>query len=328
MGKVREYAIRLEKGIMMPISYDESARTTEELDQVRGTLAALSNRGTFLLYPVPTHAITMALNRRNRTLDSGQCLDRLGRVGDVQRLRGGLWLPCSTTLIRCASLLVAVSGLPTLRLAAELGEEPHTLGDSRAIAGSSIAESDVRLRDFSTWCRAPVSSLRWSEALIANARYSQAALIDGMEYHDHWTVGVRQRWAELCSDVDLLHGPALARFRSRPGAAEYFILRRDLGSLQMAEVPKSEGEHQRLRYALLASAGNPSEFHVIRQSDGFIEVGVPRILPSAEAMVLTALGRAFTSPDEWVQKFSVPEPAWPQVQRMLVALGLIRSDAA
>lgn len=301
---------------------------TEELDQVRGVLAALSNRSTSLLQPVSTNAITAALKWRNRSFDVGQCLDRLGRVGDVQRLRGGLWLPCSTTLVRCAGLLVAVSGLPTTRLAAELGEDPQRLGDSRTVAGSSITESDIRLRDFGTWCSAPESSLRWSEALIANARYWQGTLTEGMEWHDHWTPGRRGRWSELHADVDLERGPVLARLRSRNGAAEHFLLRRNGSALQMAEVPKVEGEHQRLRYALLAAAGNPANFRLARQADGFTDVAVPRILPSPEAMVLGALGRVLTDPEEWEQVFGLPESAWPQVERMLMGLGLVRSDAA
>jgi hypothetical protein len=301
---------------------------TEELDQVRGVLTALSNRGTALLQPVSTNALAAALKWRNRSFDSGRCLDRLGRVGDVQRLRGGLWLPCSTTLVRCAGLLVAVSGLPTTRLAAELDENPQRLGDSRTVAGSSIAETDPRLRDFGTWCRAPVSSLRWSETLIANARYLQGTLTDGMEWHDHWTAGRRGRWTELHPDVNLERGPALARLRSRHGAAEYFLLRRYGGGLQMAEVPKAEGEHQRLRYALLAAAGNPVQFRLARQAGGFIEVSVPRVLPGSEAMVLAALGRVLTAPDEWEQVFSIPESAWPQVERMLLGLGLVRSAGA
>lgn len=302
---------------------------TEELDKVRGVLAALSNRGTSsLLQPVSTNAITAALKRLNRSFDSGQHLDRLAKVGDVQRLRGGMWLPCSTTLVRCAGLLVAVSGLPTARLATELGEDPQRLGDSRTIAGSSIAEADIRLRDFGTWCRAPVSSLRWSEALIANARYLQGILTEGMEWHDHWAAGRRGRWRELHPDVDLERGPALARLRSRHGAVDHFLLRRFGGALQMAEVPKVEGEHQRLRYALLAAAGNPAQFRLASQADCFIEVSVPRVLPGPEAMVLAALGRALTDPDEWEQVFRLPESAWPQVERMLVGLGLVRSDAA
>ena len=301
---------------------------TEELDQVRGVLAALSNRGTSLLQPISTNAVTAALKWRNRSFDSGQCLDRLARVGDVQRLRDGLWLPCSTTLVRCAGLLVAVSGLPTTRLAAELGEDPQRPGDSRTVVGSSIAGSDIRLRDFGTWCHAPESSLHWSEALIANARYLQGTLTEGMEWHDHWTAGRRGRWSELHPNVDLERGPVLTRLRSRHGAAEHFLLRRNGGALQMAEVPKAEGEHQRLRYALLAAAGNPATFRLARQVDGFIEVSVPRILPGPEAMALGALGRVLTDPEEWEQVFSLPESAWLQVERMLNGLGLVRSDAA
>jgi hypothetical protein len=301
---------------------------TGELDEVRGVLAALADRGNPLLQPVSTNAVTAALKRRNRSLDSGQCLDRLGRVGDVQRLRGGLWLPCSTTLVRCASLLVAVSGLPTPLLATELGGNPQTPGDSRTVAASSVAESDIRLRNFDSWCRAPASSLRWSDVFIANARYLQGTLTEGMEWHDHWTAGRRVRWSELYPDVDLERGPALARLRSRQGAAEHFLLRRHGGALQMADVPKVQGEHQRLRYALLTAAGNPVKFRLARQADGFIEVSVPRILPSSEAMVLAALGRALTDPGDWEQVFSLPESAWPQVERMLMGLGLVRSDAA
>jgi len=300
---------------------------TVELDQVRGVLAALANRGTALLQPVSTNAVSAALTRRNRVLESGQYLDRLSRVGDVQRLRGGLWLPCSTTLVRCAGLLVAVSGLPTPRLATELGANPQTIGDSRAVVGMSISESDVRLRDFETWCRAPASSVRWSEALIANAQYWQWTLTEGMELHDHWTTGIHRRWTELHPNVDLSRGPALARLRVH-GAAEYFLLRRYSASLQMAEVLKDEGTDQRLRYALLAAAGNPTTFSSKVSSHDFREIGVPSILPAPESMVLTALGRVLTPPDPWEQVFSIPESAWPQVERMLTALGLVRSDSA
>jgi hypothetical protein len=301
---------------------------TEDLDQVRGVLAALSNRGTSLLQPVSTNAVSAAIKLRNRTLDSGQCLNRLGSVGDVQRLPGGLWLPCSTTLIRCAGILLAVSGLPTSRLATELGENPLPLGDSRAVAASRIPPSDTRMRDFDTWCRAPISSVRWSEALMANSPYWQATLTEGMEWHDHWTEEMRWRWSVLHADVDLSRGPALARLKGRHGAAEYFLLRRNPGGLQMAEVPKAEGEHHRLRYSLLSTAGNPATFRAAVTADGFTSVSVPRHLPSPEFMVLTALANALTPPEAWEQEFRIPEAAWPQVERMLAGLGLTRSHAA
>jgi hypothetical protein len=301
---------------------------TEDLDQVRGVLAALSNRGTSLLQPVSTNAVSAAVTLRNRTLDSGQCLNRLGSVGDVQRLPGGLWLPCSTTLIRCAGILLAVSGLPTPRLATELGENPLTLGDSRAVAASCIPPSDIRLRDFDTWCRAPASSVRWSETLMANSPYWQGTLTEGMEWHDHWTAGMHWRWSELHPDVNLSRGPALARLKGRHGAAEYFLLRRNANGLQMAEVPKAGGEHQRLRYSLLSSAGNPATYRAAATADGFRRVRVPRILPIPEFMVLTALASALTPPEAWEQEFRIPEAAWPQVEQMFAGLGLARSDAA
>lgn len=309
------------------VRHDQLEGVTADLDQVRGVLAALANRGTTLLQPVSTNAVSEALKRRNRVLDSRQYLDRLSHVGDVQRLRG-LWLPCPTTLVRCAGLLVAVSGLPTPRLATELGASPLIVGDSRAVPRTSISESDIRLRDFDSWCRAPASSVRWSEALIANARYWQGTLTEGMELHDHWTAGIHRRWTELHPSVDLSRGPALARLRGFHGAAEYFLLRRHSSRLQMAEVPKDEWAHQRLRYALLAAASNPATFRSKVTLDGFREIGVPRILPTPESMVLTALGRVLTPPDDWEQVLSIPESAWPQVERMLTGLGLVRSNAA
>lgn len=301
---------------------------TGELDQVRGVLTALANRGTSLLQPVSTNAVLAALRRRNRELDTGKCLGRLSHVGDVQRLRGGLWLPCSTTLVRCAGLLIVVSGFPTPRLAIELGVNPVTRGDSRVITGTSVSEHDIRLRDFDTWCRAPTSSITWAESLIVNAQYWQGTLMEGMQWHDHWSESIYRRWNELDANVDLSRGPVLARIRHRHGAADYFLLRRGSCGLEMAEVPMSEGAHQRLRYALLAASGNPAAFRVTRSVDGFVEIVVPVDLPGPESMVLTALGRALTTASTWEQVLSIPESALLQVKRTLEGLGLVQRDAA
>jgi hypothetical protein len=301
---------------------------TGELDQVRGVLAALANRGTSLLQPVSTNAVLAALRRRNRELDTGKCLGRLSHVGDIQRLRGGLWLPCSTTLVRCAGLLIVVSGFPTPRLAIELGVHPVTMGDSRVITGASVSEPDIRLRDFDTWCRAPTSSIRWAESFIVNAQYWQGTLMEGMQWHDHWSERIHRRWNELDANVDLSRGPVLARIRHRHGAAEYFLLRRGRPGLEIAEVPISEGTHQRLRYALLAASGNPAAFRLTRSAGGFVEIVAPLDLPGPESMVLSALARALTPTNAWEQMLSIPEAALPQVERMLTGLGLVRRDAA
>lgn len=298
---------------------------TEDLDQVRGVLTSLANRGASLLQPVSTNAVSGALKRRNRILDSDDCLNRLSRVGDVQRLRGGYWLPCPTTLVRCAGLLVAISGSPTRRLAAELGEDPLTIGDSRIVLGMSIADTDIRLRRFDTWCSAPESSLRWAETLIRNARYWRATLTEGMEWYDLRTARNHSRWNELRLDTDISRGPALARLRGRQGS-EYFLLRRSGDGFEIAEVSKHQSEHQRLRYALLAAAGNPAPFRLVDTGDGFVELSVPRILPAPESMVLTALGHTLTPPDAWEQVIRVPESAWPQIAKMLAALGLALSE--
>jgi len=300
----------------------------DELDQVRGVLSGLSYGLRPLLRPVSTNAIAASLKWRNRSFDVGSHLARLSSIGDVQRLPGGLWLPCCTTLVRCATVLVTVSGLPTSQLATELGEIPQAAGDSRFIVGSAIADSDIRLRDFRTWCRAPASSLSWAEDVIANAQYWQATLTEGMEWHDHWNSETRGRWRELFADVDLTRGAVLARIRARHGQAEYFLLRSHCGALQMAEISKVDGEHQRLRYALLAMAGNPASYRILRVADGFLEVSLPRVLPQPESMVLHALGRTAPDSQEWMPTFSLPHQAWPQLEQMLTGLGLIRSKAA
>jgi hypothetical protein len=300
---------------------------TEELDQVRGVLASLSNRGAAVLQPVTTSAIAAALKRRNRNFDSGRCLERLSRVGDVQRLPGGTWLPCPTSLVQCADLIIAVSGLPTSRLVTELGTLPQGYGDSRVLTVPSIAKSDIRVRDFGSWCRAPASSLRWSEALIENSQYRQGLVTEGMEWHDHVTAGKRRRWSDLHPTLKLECDPVLARLRSKHGRTEYFLLRGHGGALQMAEVKKEEGQHQRLRYALLASAGNHEKYRSSRKEGNSIEVSVPRTLPDPEAMVLAALGRLHSKPDDWEQVFNLPEASWPQVERMLRALGLVGRHA-
>lgn len=304
-------------------------KMSEELDQVRGVLAALANRGAPLLQPVFTSAVSAALRWRNRVLESGECLNLLSEVGDVQCLPGGLWLPCPTTLVRCAGLLVVVSGLPTSRLAGELGGQvPLTLGISRTVSANSIAEYDIRMRDFFSWCRAPVSSVVWAENLIANMQYRSGTVIEGMEWHDHWTPGIDRRWSEFRSDVELSRNVVLARFSGRSRVAVYFVLRRNGNRLEMADVPKSEGMHQRIRYALLAAAGNPAIYRSVPASDGIRDVSVPRILPSPEFMVLSALGNSLTPPDAWEQVFRIPESAWPQIEQMLAGLGLARSDAS
>jgi hypothetical protein len=149
-----------------------------------------------------------------------------------------------------------------------------------------------------------------------------------MEWHDHWTPKIRIRWSELHRDVDLSRGIALGRLKGRHGTATYLVLRRNGGVLEMADVSMADGSHHRLRYALLAAAGNSEQYRSTPVADDLQEVEVTRVLPAPESMVLSALGRALTAPDAWDQVFQIPEAAWPQVEAMLTGLGLIRSDAA
>ena len=300
---------------------------TGVLDEVRGLLSSLANRGRAFLEPISSIALSGALRRRSRDVDVVLCLERLHKIGDVQRLPGGYWLPAPTTLVKCAELYAVVSGWPTTWLSETFGAEVTQGGIGRVIQVTAVPDPRHLEAPFVAWCRAPDRTDIWTEDFIKEAPFSTVELGVGLEIFNHWDSVSGTRWGPYGSLASAPKGIAYGRKKDPFGARVYFLIRSNSeGIVDCMQVPREQGTHHRLKYGLLALAGQPQEFLAL-EYPSHVRVKLPRHLPDPEDRLLDAIGRVTLRDEDWYQIVEIPNLAWPQVEKVLYGLGFVRETA-
>ena len=301
-----------------PVEFDSAS-----LDQVRGVLFSLANRGDPFFESVSTLAVKHALARRGRDIPPGPHLEELQTVRDIQKLRHGRWLPCDTGLVPVGDIFVALSGMPTQILASELGRSVFGDGSCRLIQAQS---ADYGVHSFAVWwCRAPESTREWTMNVARKATF-RLDVNSRFAYFNHWDRSVSRRWSFGIPPSIPPSTIALAREKGAIGTL-YFLCRIVKATFEGAEeLSGNWSDAFRLGFGLRALADN-SAYYLVRNSDAKnIEIRTPRFLPLQELMVMRALGIVQDLPNTSLKSTTIPAAAWSRVELMLRGLGLVRQD--
>jgi hypothetical protein len=290
------------------------------LDQVRGVLFALSNRGTAFFESVSTLAIRNALARRGRDGLPATLLEELHSVRDIQRLRHGRWVPCVTGLVAMGEIFVVLSGMPTPMVERALGTTPFGSGSSRLIRA---APSDIGAvsHQFSWWCRAPESTVDWTQNIVRGATF-RLGIMPKLEYFNHWDRSVTHRWVYALPRSVPRQTIALAREKGPIGTVYYLCRIEDATVEGVEELPGDWNDAFRLGFGLRVLCGNSSFYSARFTEAQTCEILTPKYLPSEESMVLRALGVVQHLPNSSLVSSTLPMGAWPRVEMMLQSLGL------
>jgi hypothetical protein len=290
------------------------------LDEVRGVLFALSNRGGDFFEPSSTQAIRFALSRRGREASPVEALKELHDIGDAQRLSSGRWLPSTTASIEVGSLFVLLSGMPTGMLERAIAVPVCGHGSNRLV--SSLPSRGIAgSHTFTWWSGCPESTLEWTKRILATARYPMGAT-SNLEYFNHWEPFVSQRWTPSLPRSVPKIGPVVARSKGPLGTLYYLCRVEKSQAVAVQELSQDWNEAFRLGFGLRSLANNAAAFHVRSLSADEFEIVVPKFLPSAERMVLRALGPLKELDATFQMTCKLPIGAMGKVEEMLQALGL------
>jgi hypothetical protein len=293
----------------------------DTLDQVRGVLCALANRGETYFSPISTLSIRFSLDRRNREIAPADTLQLLYAIGDVQRLPGGYWLPVPTTLVQLGELAVVISGTPTQRLEDYLGTPVRSSGYSRVVPHLHVTTSSLPRRSFASWCGAPSSTTDWTIQYINAAAYSRQFVDNGFECFDHWSKRTVTRWLDSRQRDKIPDGVVLSRARSPVGTLHLLCKFRGGRPLAMCEIGYEWSTAWRLALGLRALHGNHARFRVRQDSETESTLVITRFLPSEETIVLHALGSA-RQDTATTLGITLDDASVPPMVQMLISLGL------
>lgn len=295
------------------------------LDAVRGALFALSNRGGDFFEPSSTRAIRFALSRRGREFSPVQELDELYDIGDAQRLGGGRWLPSATASIEVGSMFVILSGMPTRMLERAIAEPIYSHGSTRLV--SSLPTRGVAgSHSFNSWSCCPESTLEWTKRILATTIYPMRAA-SNLEYFNHWQASVPQRWTPSLPRSVPTTVTVLARNKGPIGTLYYLCKVDQSEAVAMQELSQNWNEAFRLGFGLRSLADNAPAFYVRSISDAVSEIVVPKFLPSAERMVMRALGPLQELDATSLMTSKLPFGVLGKVEGMLQSLGLTKRVA-
>jgi hypothetical protein len=295
------------------------------LDQLRGVLFALANRGETFFEPVSTLAIKHGLARRNVQLQPAALLDELHSVRDIQRLGHGFWLPCETSLVSIGDIVVALSGMPSEFLERELDCTLFGSGSCRLFHRGSRSHSGARHLSLSSWCRAPESTPHWALETIRAACSSHQPLDVShlrLEYFNHWDPTVGRRWTARVPSSMPPDTETLARQTDPTGTLYYVCKFENARSRGVYELDGNSSQAMRLGFGLRALAENSASYDVVRIDPQSIELRLPSFMPSEERMVVRALGEINAIADTSFYTATLPLGAWSGVEALLIGLGL------
>jgi hypothetical protein len=290
------------------------------LDEVRAVLFGLSNRSGDFFEPSSTQAIKFALSRRGRDASPVEALTELHDIGDAQKLSGGRWIPSTTASIQVGSVFVLSSGMPTVMLERAIAAPVFGDGSSRLVS-SQPSQGVVGSHAFAWWSGCPESSLKWTEQILASAKYTMPVL-PNFEYFNHWERSVSQRWTRSLPRSASKIGNAIAREKGPVGTLYYLCRIENSRAVATHELSRDWTEAFRLGFGLRFLAQNAATYHAINISAQKIEIMVPKYLPSAERMVLRALGPQQESDASFAMTCKIPVGSWGKIEEMLQALGL------
>jgi hypothetical protein len=285
-------------------------------------LYALANTAGEFFESVSTLAIRHALARRASEGPLSDLLDELVSVRDVQRLKGGYWLPCETNVVAVSRIGILASGMPTFLLRSIVKTSIFGEGSARLIVLADESPPPNSLQSFSSWCRAPTDTLAWAENAVKSARFDAPLGSRSLEVFNHWDRKVDTRWAKESGKRLPGEGVFLAR-ELGPTGRRYSLMRSDMKrTITVADFGGDGNVARRMAFALRARAGNPLTYSTRLIKPEFVHATVPVFIPSEEKSALRALGAVTAIANTSLMTAEVPAEAWPQVESMVDSLGL------
>ncbi len=291
-------------------------------DMVRAIVSAFSWRDFDTLVPTSTLAVQHELQRRNQMVPANEILGDLFELRDLQRIKGGYWIPSSTHLAISADIGLVVSGLPTQELDVEIGPLVNSIGASRFVRSGELERVGVPKIPLLEWLASPVSTRLWVEDMLRTVHYIDPYGMEAPEVYRHWKMSSPVRWMRLDNMVSLDERVVLARHQSRDRRSNYYLLRvRDRRVIAMHELSLNSDDVVRLMCGLRSIGDDPLICRVAHETNGpYVRVRVG-MLPGAERRLLMALGQLAKNEQTFGMEAVVPDCTLTTVLDIIEALG-------
>lgn len=294
-----------------------------DIEAIRALLSAYANRDG-VPAPVSVLSLRRELTRRMMAPDTAQQIDLLRRIGDIESVGGGFYLPVSTHVVVFDEWGLLISGLPTQEIRRLYGIEITTPGSARVIQKLPSAALISR-RSGLDWLGTPRTTREWTEILIRGARFADSYGWDTLEiYNVDRRVGPLG-WISAGSNIEGLTGVYLSRNAIGVGPRSYYLLRFGRAGVDgMSELHLHGTEIRRLQFGVRARAAENFLFSMSHIDEHSVLLSAP-FLPAEETKFLEAIGHVMPRSDGKGIQTNVPVFAQNVVAQCLLALGLIEA---
>lgn len=294
-------------------------------ETVRALLSAFANReGT----PTPVSILSLRreLTRRRLSPDIKPQVDLLRRIGDIETIGSGFYLPVPTYAVLFGEWGLLISGLPNQEIVRLYQIEVAAPGSARIIRDLPCPATIGR-RQASDWLGTPRSTLEWADAHLREARFGDP---HGWNTLEAYIVDRRigsVGWISTVDELLRLQGVHLLRNAIGTGPRSYYLLSVGAGGVDgMSELRLRGADIRRLQLALQAKAGASAMFSFRTCDLDTSELRAP-FLPAEEKRFLEAIGRVQDRPDARGISATVPAYTRAAVTKCLQSLGLKEGSA-
>jgi len=301
-----------------------SGHPPQLLEALRALLSALANRsGT--LTPVSALALQHELDRRILPSSVREPLAQLRRIGDIETVGRGFYLPAPTRIIPFTHWGLVLSGLPVQELARLHGLQVASPGNARLVRDPNAAGNIPRC-PLVSWLRAPRSTIEWAEQTIRATPFHAPHGWEDLEVFNvrkkHGALG----WSRIATAHRKSPCTYLARNPQGHGPRSYYFLkigRRDVEGL--GDLHLRGSEIIRLQIALGALADEPYRYSLVSEEGGLLVLQLP-FLPDQETLLLECIGTLEVDPRGVGVIARIPTYTQNDVMMLLYDLGLVESD--
>jgi len=307
-----------------PSSTQSSVGPPQLLEALRALLSAAANRSGSLA-PVSALALQHELDRRLLPPSVRESLALLHRIGDIETVGRGFYLPAPTRIVPFTAWGLVLSGLPVQELARLHGLQVVSPGIARLVRDPNAAANIPRCPRAS-WLRAPRSTIEWAERTIRAAPFQAPHGWEDLEVFN-----VRKKlgalgWSRITTAHRKFPCTHLARNPQGFGPRTYYFLkigRRDVEGL--GDLHLRGSEIIRLQIALGALADEPFRYSIVSEEGELLVLRLP-FLPDPEKLLLECIGTLEVDPRGRGVVARIPSYTQTDVTALLCDLGLVESD--
>ncbi len=253
-------------------------------------------------------------------------MTQLRRLGDIETIGGGFYLPTPTRIVFWGDWGIVLSGLPIQELSRIDGLRPTMPGIARVIR-TLPSSCRLPLCPPIAWLRTPSSTVTWADATIRATRFHDPYGWEHLDlFNTHKKLGAFG-WSKITNSHQQIPGTYLARNSQGKGPRTYYLLRvgrNDIDALGELQIRGSD--IRRLQLALMAMAGEPFRYSISSGAGDKIALRVP-FLPDQERFLLECIGTLQMDPREHWEIAWIPAYTRGAVTEVLHALSLTESGA-